>query len=259
MRTNTYGNSVYYISRLLEPLDEYDAYVMERLIGNLNTGGPNECWDWVGPSYDGACGHSSYKRVKIRAHRLMYVLLNGPLESGVWVKQSCGNKLCCNPNHLYTTTPSQERLQKYIKENSTLVPESECWEWNMSKDDLGYGQAKWDTKTQRAHRLSYQAFVDPDIDGYVVRHYVCDNPPCTNPEHLRKGSHSDNVKDRDRKHRQAVGEANGRSKLTTTKVTEIKKLLKQGQKNTFIAKQFGVDPKTIRNIKNGVTWKHLED
>ena len=85
-----------------------------------------------------------------------------------------------------------ERLEHY----SELNPETGCIEWTGATDPSGYGRLT-DGKggTTLAHRLALAAR-GVDIKGKVVRHLVCDNPPCINPDHLAVGSHADNVEDK---------------------------------------------------------------
>ena len=53
------------------------------------------------------------------------------------------------------------------------------------------------------------------------------------------------------------GESHPQSKLTEKNAIEIIRLLNQGINCTQIGKRFSVDRKTIADIKNGKTWKHL--
>ena len=55
----------------------------------------------------------------------------------------------------------------------------------------------------------------------------------------------------------AKGESHAHSKLLESNVNAIILLLDQGINCTQIGKQFFVDRKTISDIKNGKTWKHL--
>ena len=54
------------------------------------------------------------------------------------------------------------------------------------------------------------------------------------------------------------GENTHSAKLKEIQVIEIIKMLKDGVKNSEIAKTFNVHPNTISGIKNGKKWKHLE-
>lgn len=66
------------------------------------------------------------------------------------------------------------------------------------------------------------------------------------------GSHVDNVRDRVARNRSAKGTANGRSKLQIDEVELIKK--DNCTPKMALARKFGVDPKTIRDIQQGKTW-----
>ena len=76
----------------------------------------------------------------------------------------------------------------------------DCIEWSGSRQSSGYGRV-WipGVGTRGAHRVAYvehHGLTLDDIEGEVIRHFVCSNPPCVNPEHLRRGTHADNMQDR---------------------------------------------------------------
>jgi hypothetical protein len=80
--------------------------------------------------------------------------------------------------------------------------EDGCWEWlgmrlkpgTRTRNGAGYGYLWLEGKMVRAHRLAYELFVGPIPTGLLVLH-SCDRPWCVNPEHLRVGTHADNVRD----------------------------------------------------------------
>jgi hypothetical protein len=131
-----------------------------------------------------------------------------------------------------------------------------CWRWtgHISRD--GHGKVSFRKRTHYTHRVAYELAHGALPAGAVVRH-SCDTPACVRPEHLLLGTHADNVADRIARGRSAVGTQNGRSKLDVADVQYIRRV--QGAATpTELGRKFGVDRKVIRDIWNGLTWKHLE-
>lgn len=89
--------------------------------------------------------------------------------------------------------------------------------------------------------------------------HSCDNPECCNINHLRLGTHEDNMRDRHLRGRTALGSQIGISKLTEEQVKEIWFRIDNEESCASIASIFNVNPKTINDIKNGKTWKHITD
>jgi hypothetical protein len=76
-----------------------------------------------------------------------------------------------------------------------VVRGDDCWEWNAGTTKYGYGTF-WDgTKQVGAHVYSFLLHGGVLADGQIVLH-SCDHPPCTNPAHLRAGTHADNTADK---------------------------------------------------------------
>ena len=70
-------------------------------------------------------------------------------------------------------------LGKKIIDNMVIDPDTQCWNWQKSLNDKGYGYLGWEGGSQLAHRMSYQAFVGELVVGKMVCH-ECDNPQCVN-------------------------------------------------------------------------------
>jgi hypothetical protein len=79
--------------------------------------------------------------------------------------------------------------------------DNECWPWLGDLGTRGYGQINVDGKNVGAHRIAHWLATGEEIVGFIVRHFVCDNPPCCNPAHLKRGTQKDNVQDAIRKGR----------------------------------------------------------
>jgi len=89
--------------------------------------------------------------------------------------------------------------------------------------------------------------------------HKCDNPICTNPQHLFLGTPIDNVQDMIKKGRRKLvaSEDSSGAKLSKDEVIEIKKLLNEGISLTEIGKRFNVHLVTIHDIKYNKTWKNI--
>lgn len=135
----------------------------------------------------------------------------------------------------------------------------QCWEWQGCTNKDGYGLffAKTDGATYTlAHRLSYFLKFKQHPGEMNVLHH-CDNPRCCNPFHFFLGDTAENMADKQRKNRQIKGEMQGRSKLTTQQVIEIKKRLIKGEAKSAIAKEYNVTPTNIHCIFVGKSWRHI--
>lgn len=89
--------------------------------------------------------------------------------------------------------------------------------------------------------------------------HACDNPRCVRPDHLRAGTHKDNMEDRDRRGRQAKGSKVAWAKLTEPQVAEIKRRHKTGVGVTQLTREYHVGKSAIRSIIDGKTWKHVRE
>jgi hypothetical protein len=142
---------------------------------------------------------------------------------------------------------------------------SECWEWQGSCGNPGYGN--WFhalyglPKAGTAHRRAYMLFNGP-ITAEVVICHKCNNRRCCNPDHLYAGTHTTNAADR-RLHGTTKnppihkGSKQWKSKLTEKQVIEIKTSLREGVPSASIARVYNVSPWAIYRIKHGKNWAWL--
>jgi hypothetical protein len=132
-----------------------------------------------------------------------------------------------------------------------------CWEWMGYCDPQGYGRLNIDNVPVLAHRISWELHYGPITPKQLVCH-KCDNPKCVNPDHFFLGDQAANNADKHAKGRfrygVSRGEAHGCSKLTEAQVREI---LASSGKSEDVAALYGVSGRTIREIRNRTTWRHL--
>lgn len=128
-----------------------------------------------------------------------------------------------------------------------------CWNWK-SPVLRGYGVFTTDARKQvRAHRAAWQfAYGALDV-GLRVLH-KCDNRQCVCESHLFVGTDLDNVRDMVAKERQARGE-----RISAVLREEQVRLIRSanGLSQGELARRFGVNRATIKNVLSGRSWKHV--
>jgi hypothetical protein len=133
----------------------------------------------------------------------------------------------------------------------------ECWPWTAGKTGAGYGAFWLSGKVLQAHRIAYALTHGPIPDGVIIRHKVCDNPPCVNPKHLAPGSHADNKADSTAQNRHLHGERHPMTPLTAADVIALREAHVAGARPGDLARQYGISATAIINILKGRTWRSV--
>lgn len=150
------------------------------------------------------------------------------------------------------STPSAVAIARFPE-----IAGTRCWEWVGFRDKNGYGIIRCDGLDETTHRISffltYGSFPTP------CGLHKCDNSPCCNPDHIFEGTQLDNIKDRDHKDRHArpKGSTNGRAKLNTLKIKQIRILAASGRTRKALAHKFGITISAINLIVSRKRWKHV--
>lgn len=142
-----------------------------------------------------------------------------------------------------------------------VIKSDGCWGWTGQKHPHGYGEIERRYEGKRyvilAHRISWILHKGKIPHGLRVLH-ACDNPPCTNPDHLFLGTQLENIQDAVMKGRNARGERLPGAKLTNITVRKIRELHDSGGiTHQALADQFGVTRSLITCVVNRQIWKHV--
>jgi hypothetical protein len=76
----------------------------ERFWSKIEIKGPNDCWNWKALLTDSGHGRFRIEDKLFQAHRVAWKLVNGSIPKGMQILHKCDNPSCCNPDHLYCGT-----------------------------------------------------------------------------------------------------------------------------------------------------------
>jgi hypothetical protein len=190
------------------------------------------CWIWTGAvlQADGYGQVSTTKGRSMRAHKVAWEMVNGPIPKGKWVLHRCDVPLCMHAekdpslSHHFLGGAKENSADMVTKGRSQAGdrnPSRRCPE-RMSRGGrhsaaLRARDFTWSAKLARGERSG--------------RH--------TKPE------------------RTARGERSGAAVLTDAKVLEIRAAAARGETQESIATRHGVGHATISRVINRKTWRHV--
>lgn len=92
------------------------APVIDRFLRHIDMIPLCGCWIWTG-----SLGSSGYGKIRMpnrtdrMTHRFAYETFVGPIPNGMQVLHRCDVKPCCNPDHLFLGTQTQNIADMYSK------------------------------------------------------------------------------------------------------------------------------------------------
>ena len=98
-----------------------NKYYQEKILTQCHKMSDTNCWQWTGQISNSGYGRMMIKDGNgvtrtISAHELSYLGFIDQLSPGVLVKQTCGNRLCVNPQHLERFVPVDAK-EEYLVRN----------------------------------------------------------------------------------------------------------------------------------------------
>lgn len=162
---------------------------------------------------------------------------------------------------LAKTPESLESMYSRMLKDRTIDKETGCWLWSNHLSQTGYGVILrrgtgkphgGRLKRVRCHVISLCINKGDRPKNHEACHELfCPNKNCFNPQHLRWGTRSDNVRDC-----HISGETRV-SKLNKDDVKNIRLLLKRGMMGRDIAKNYHITESAISKLKLNKTWRFV--
>jgi Recombination endonuclease VII len=97
-----------------------------RYAERYDVGARDECWNWRGKTAESmggsVFGFMTVKRSHVKVHRIAFFLSHAFLPE--FVKHTCGNRLCVNPNHIVEKInegPNKERRKQWFEDNKEIL------------------------------------------------------------------------------------------------------------------------------------------
>lgn len=85
--------------------------ILQRIRKNVTSG----CWEWTRKTLVNGYGRLKICRRMTLAHRFAFTAFVGEIPVGLCVLHRCDNRLCCNPDHLFLGTNSDNQRDSVRK------------------------------------------------------------------------------------------------------------------------------------------------
>ncbi|KAK1548188.1 hypothetical protein Q3G72_025948 [Acer saccharum] len=239
--------------RIIESMRKKDALALElspeRVAAfweKVDTGG--RCWLHKQPDCRGYAAVYLQPKCLIPAHRFSLLRRQGKLpKDGMYACHKCKNKHCVKPDHIYWGTPQQNAAD--MKRDGT----------RKSVTGIAHVHAKITPKIAVKMVKAYAAG-KTSVREIAEKYSVC-APTVTQVligKTWRTATEGIRVPlrakaDRVIKH----GSQHYLAKIDSRSVKAIRRRWEAGESSVIMAKEYGVSPRTIRDLGNRSTWKHI--
>lgn len=81
---------------------------------------PEQCWPWKAALRNGY-GAIKHEKVILSAHVVAFRIAKGEIPDGMLVTHSCDNRQCCNPDHLFAGTVTQNNVEMQERRKICMI------------------------------------------------------------------------------------------------------------------------------------------
>lgn len=208
---------------------------------------PNGCWRWTGyaPKTGNRAGYGEFdfkSGKRMLAHRAAFLLLKGQDPGRKLICHSCDRPGCVNPDHLWIGTIAENIADRQAKQRQARGKRNGA----AKLTDEQVIAIRSDPRTNREVAVAY-GVQENTISGIRLRrlweHVLPASTDCP-VETWREAVKATHVR----------GEKAGRAKLTEADVRAIRA---SPDGCTKLARKYGVSERSILDITNGKSWKHV--
>lgn len=142
----------------------------------------NGCWEWRGCTDDYGYGRAKWKGRAVRTHRLS-AFLSGLVDSlkapkdrraSGFVLHRCDNRRCCNPEHLFVGTQTENMLDMYNKGRHPVRRGENNEQARLSNGQAAYARALYATGKWKQSEIAglmgvHQTTMSKIINGNAYR------------------------------------------------------------------------------------------
>ena len=131
---------------------------------------------------------------------------------------------------------------------------SECLLWPFDRSKHGYGNVRYEGRSQIASRIMCRFAHGEPPPGKPWALHSCHTPMCCHPGHLRWGTEVENAADRRGDGTAMLGEEHPGARMNDTTVRAVRA---SSERTSDLARRYGVSVGCISAIRKRVTWRHI--
>ena len=117
---------------------------------------PSDCWPWRGYISDQGYGGLKLKGRRVKAHKVVYELLIGPVPEGLELDHLCRYRHCVNPAHLEPVPHATncQRGQAGARQKELALARTHCRKGHPYSDENVYRSPSGKRECRECKRLS---------------------------------------------------------------------------------------------------------